>query len=61
MLFVTIEDPSQKSMEVVVFNSVYEKTSPIWAENVPVIVQGKINIRDGETKMVCDAAKKIGG
>ncbi len=60
MIFATIEDASQKSMEVVVFNSVYEKTNGLWAENVPIIVQGKISTRDGETKMVCDAAKKIG-
>lgn len=59
MIFATIEDTSQKPLEVVVFNSVLEKTAAAWAENVPVIVQGKISPRDGEVKMICDNAKRL--
>jgi len=60
MIFATIEDASQKPLEVVVFNSVLEKTSSVWAENAPVIVQGHISPRDGEVKFICDAAKRLG-
>ena len=60
MIFATIEDASQKSIEVVIFNSVYEKTAPLWVENNLVITQGKLSPRDGEAKLICDAAKKIG-
>ena len=30
MMFVTIEDVAQQSIELVVFNSVLEKTAPTW-------------------------------
>ena len=59
MIFATIEDSSQKPLEVVVFNSVLEKTASAWAENVPVIVQGRISPRDGEMKFICDNAKRL--
>ena len=59
MIFVTIEDASQGTMEVVVFNSVLERTAPCWVENGAVIIQGRMSYRDGETKMLCDNAKRI--
>jgi DNA polymerase-3 subunit alpha len=59
MIFVTIEDVSQKPLEIVVFNSVLEKTANVWTENSSIIVQGRMSPRDGEMKMVCDNAKKI--
>ena len=59
MLFATIEDLAQTSLEVVVFTSVLEKTASVWTENNVVIVQGRMSVRDGQVKMICDNAKKL--
>ncbi len=59
MIFATIEDIAQKNLEVVVFNSVLEKTASVWADNTPVIVEGKMTERDGEMKMICEKAKRL--
>ena len=59
MIFATIEDLEQKSLEVVVFTSVLEKTSAVWSENNVVIIEGRISVRDGQAKMICDNAKKL--
>jgi DNA polymerase-3 subunit alpha len=60
MIFATIEDGSGgQSIEVVVFNSVLEKTSAAWTENACVIVDGRVSHRDGETKLLCENAKKL--
>jgi DNA polymerase-3 subunit alpha len=59
MLFATIEDLAQKSLEVVVFTSVLEKTAAVWNENNVVIVQGRMSVRDGQAKMICDNAKRL--
>jgi DNA polymerase-3 subunit alpha len=60
MLFATIEDNSSgQSLEIVVFNSILEKTTSAWVENACVIVDGKISRRDGELKMICENAKRL--
>ncbi len=59
MIFATIEDLARQNLEVVVFNSVLEKTASVWTENAPVVVEGKITERDGETKMICEKAKRM--
>jgi len=59
MMFVTIEDVAQQPMEVVVFNSILEKTAAAWAENAVVVVEGKMSRRDGELKMICEKAKRL--
>jgi DNA polymerase-3 subunit alpha len=60
MIFATIEDnASGQSIEVVVFNSILEKTAAAWVENACVIVDGRVSHRDGETKMICENAKKL--
>ena len=59
MIFATIEDASQKPLEVVVFNSVLEKTSKSWEENNIVLVQGRMSFRDGQAKLICDNAKRL--
>jgi DNA polymerase III subunit alpha len=58
MLFSLIEDLSAK-IEVVVFPSVLEKTPNAWAENTIVVLQGKMDNRDGNLKLLCDTAKPI--
>ncbi len=59
MIFATLEDAAGSSIEVVVFNSVLEKTSQAWADNACVIVDGHMSHRDGETKLLCENAKRI--
>jgi DNA polymerase III subunit alpha len=60
MLFATIEDnASHQALEIVVFNSVLEKTSAVWIENACVIVDGKMSHRDGEAKMLAENAKRL--
>ena len=60
MIFATIEDGNGgQSIEVVVFNSVLEKTSSAWVENACVIVDGRVSHRDGETKLLCENAKRL--
>jgi DNA polymerase-3 subunit alpha len=60
MIFATIEDANGgQSIEVVVFNSILEKTSAAWVENACVIVDGRVSHRDGETKLLCENAKKM--
>ncbi len=59
MIFATIEDLSQQNLEVVVFNSVLEKTASVWTVNAPVVVEGRLSERDGEMKMICEKAKRL--
>ncbi|MDE2018822.1 MAG: DNA polymerase III subunit alpha [Patescibacteria group bacterium] len=59
MAFVTIEDAAQQNIEVVVFNSTYTKTQPVWIDNAVVIVDGKMSRRDGQVKMICENAKRL--
>lgn len=56
MIFAKVEDLSAQSIEIVVFNSVLNKTSNVWEQNKVVLVQGKISLRGEEPKMICDAA-----
>ncbi len=59
MIFARIEDFSMQSLEVLVFNSVLLKTAEIWQENNAVLVAGRMSWRDGEPKLICDAARKL--
>jgi DNA polymerase-3 subunit alpha len=59
MLFATIEDMS-KSMEAVVFPKKYSENSEIWHEDNVVMVEGKINNKDGALKILVDKVEEIG-
>lgn len=59
MMFVKVEDFSPQIMEVIVFNSVLKKTEAVWQDKNVILVQGKISLRGGETKMICDQAKVL--
>ncbi len=59
MIFATIEDFSPQPMEVIVFNSTLEKTNDCWQPNATVLIEGKVSKRDGQTKLVCERAKKL--
>ena len=58
MLFSWLEDATSK-IELVVFPNVFEKDTDAWQENRVVVVQGKVNDRDGTLKFLCDTIKPI--
>lgn len=59
MMFVQLEDFSPKPMEVVVFARTLEKTAPVWQEGNVVVLEGKISLRDAETKLICERAQVL--
>lgn len=58
MLFVQLEDLTGKA-EVVVFPSILKKTSSVWVDGASLIVTGKMNEREGETKILADDAMPL--
>ena len=56
MLFAQIEDIAGDSIEIVVFSEVLKKTENIWREGQPIAVKGKTSPRNGEQKIIADAA-----
>jgi DNA polymerase-3 subunit alpha len=60
MLFATIEDGTGQTIEIVVFTSILEKTALAWVDNACIIADGRISRRDGEVKMICENAKRLG-
>jgi DNA polymerase-3 subunit alpha len=58
MIFVTLEDDSA-SIDLVVFPSIYEQTRDMWVEDKVLIVQGKVNERDGKVSFLVDDAYPV--
>ncbi len=58
MVFSWIEDSTSK-IEVVVFPNVLESYPDVFQENRIIIVSGKVNDRDGITKLLCDTVRPI--
>ena len=58
MLFVELENNLDK-IEVIVFPSLLEKNHDIWQEGKVVLVEGKLNDRDGEMKILGDEVREI--
>lgn len=58
MAFVTLEDDTA-SIDLVVFPSIYEETKDMWIEDKVLIVQGKVNERDGKTSFLVDDAYPV--
>ncbi|MDP3057332.1 MAG: DNA polymerase III subunit alpha [bacterium] len=58
MVFAEIEDLTGKT-EAVVFAKVLDKNPLVWTENNIVIITGKVNFRDNETKILVDEANII--
>ena len=58
MLFVTLEDTSGK-IEIIVFPNQLEKTAVAWQEDKLVIIDGKVNNRNDELKIICDSVEEI--
>ena len=59
MLFVTLEDFSPQPLELVIFNNTLQKMQNIWNENSVVVVEGKVNHRNGEPSLIVDRAKVL--
>jgi len=60
MLFVSIEDMTS-TIDVAVFPILYKETQNLWAEDVPVFIQGKVNNRNGELSLAADKAVPLEG
>ena len=58
MLFMSLEDLTDR-IEVVVFASAMEKNPAVFCESKVVYVYGRIDLRDGETKIVADNVEQV--
>jgi len=58
MLFSQIEDRSSK-IEVVVFSDLLERNPLIWQKDRVVIIEGRLDMRNGEPKVICERAEPI--
>lgn len=58
MLFVTLEDETNK-IEVLVFANTLEKTKSTWLPNKAVIINGRLSWRDNEPKIICEKVKEL--
>ena len=58
MLFVTLEDQTQK-VEVVVFPKIIEQYPTAFQENKIVFVSGTLDNKDGEPKLICEHIQEI--
>lgn len=58
MLFANIEDFGN-SLEVVVFPDTLLKNQTVWKENTPVLILGRMSLRNGEPKMICESATEL--
>lgn len=55
MLFAQLEDMTGK-VEVLVFPSLLDKTHDLWIDGAKILIEGKVNDRDGEVKMLAERA-----
>jgi len=58
MLFMDLEDLSNK-IEVIVFPRVIEKNPSLFQENKIVFISGKVDIKDGVLKLICENIEEI--
>ena len=58
MLFMSLEDLTDK-IEVVVFPGSIEKNPAAFQENKIVFVSGRVNTRDGSSKIICENIEEI--
>jgi len=58
MLFVSLEDLSAR-IEVVVFPSIIERNPSIFQENKIVMIQGRVDSKDGMPKLICETIEEI--
>ena len=58
MMFAKIEDLTD-TIEVLVFADALQKNPAAWQENKAVLVTGRLSLRNGEAKFICDEAKTL--
>lgn len=58
MLFSALEDTHAK-IEVVVFPDVLERNPAVWREENVLLIEGKVDRRGGEMKLICERAEQI--
>lgn len=58
MLFVKVEDFND-AMEVIVFSDALQRNPTVWQENKAVIVTGRLSLRNGEPKFICEEAQAL--
>lgn len=58
MAFANLEDYSGK-IELVIFPRALAKYRELWQDDKIVLVEGKLDFRDGAFKLICDSAKEI--
>ena len=58
MLFVKLEDMTD-NMEVVVFSDTLARNQAVWRENNVILVNGRVDWRNGEPKMICESATEL--
>jgi DNA polymerase III alpha subunit len=59
MAFVQIEDLTGAT-EIVVFPGVLEKDTTIWESSNPIVVDGRISLKDGAIKILASQAYELG-
>jgi len=58
MLFINLEDTTG-SIEILVFPKLLKKDPIFWQKDKIILVEGKLNVRDGQFKLLCDQFKEI--
>lgn len=60
MVFATFEDQTG-TIEVLVFPTVLAATPDLWTEEQILLIEGRVNDRDGVPKVICEKAERVGG
>ena len=58
MLFANVEDFGD-TIEVVVFPDTLAATTLAWQENNPILLAGRLSLRNGETKIICESVEEL--
>lgn len=59
MAFITLEDQSGISVELVVFPKTFEKTKAIFATDAIILVDGKLEFKDDQPVIIVDSAQRF--
>ena len=58
MIFARLEDMTS-SIEIVVFPSLFKQIGTLWTEDRLVVIEGKMNSKDGEWKILADKVQEL--
>ncbi len=58
MLFINVEDKTDK-IEVIAFPNILERNATLFQEDKIVSIQGRVNNRDGASKIICEGIEEI--